>query len=132
MSFKLDKADKARFEKYEADLRELQGKVEDALATYNDALNALREPVEAALAEYNELVADARGFVEDIASTASGEIDDKSEKWQEGERGQAATEWKDAWEQASLDEIAVEFPDDLSIDDLNHADTLEQLPVEAG
>jgi hypothetical protein len=132
MAFKLDKQELARCQKYEVDLREAQGKLEDALDIYNTAVTNLRGPLEEALAAYNELVGEARGFVEDIASAADNEISDKSEKWQEGEKGQAAIEWKDAWEQATFDEIEIEFPDDLTLDGLDHADTIEQLPVEAG
>jgi hypothetical protein len=131
MAFKLDKQELARCQQFEVDLREAQGELEDAVSVYNDAVAEARGTLEDALAKYNELVAEARGFVEDIASTASGEIDDKSEKWQEGERGRAAIEWKDAWENATLEDVAIEFPDDVAIDGCDHADTIEQLPVEA-
>ena len=97
---------------------------------YNDAANTLRAPIEALLAEYNEIIEEARGFAEDIATTAEGEFDDKSEKWQEGEKGQAVSEWKDAWASIELEAVEIEWPEDLAEPELEHADNLETLPVE--
>jgi uncharacterized coiled-coil DUF342 family protein len=132
MAFKLDKQELARREKFEVDLREAAGELEDAVSTYNAAVTELRAPLEAAIEKYNELLEEARGFVEDIASTADGEIDDKSEKWQDGDKGQAAIAWKDAWEQADLEPLSIEFPDELTTTEWpDHADVLDQLPLEA-
>jgi hypothetical protein len=131
MAFKLDKKETARQEELVADLRKASSELEDAVSVYNDALEKLKAPVEEALKKYNDVVEEARGFSADIASRADDEITDKSERWQESERGEAASSWKDEWENASLDEIEIEFPDEIAVAGNDHADTLEGLPTEA-
>jgi hypothetical protein len=131
MAFKLDKQEKERRDQIVADIYESAGKLEDAIAVYNDEMTKLRGPLDEAIRNYNEVVESARGFAEDIASAADCAIDDKSEKWQDSDNGQAAVLWKDEWESASFDEIEVEYPDDLTIDGIDHAATLDQLPEEA-
>ena len=133
MAFKLDKQEIARRDGLVTDLTEARSKLEDAISTYNDAMSKLQDPLNDVLKTYNEALEAARGFAEDIASQADGDIDDKSDKWREGDKGQEATEWKDAWERAALDDLEITFPEDLSIDDADdHAVILSELPVEAG
>ncbi len=115
MAFKLDKQDIGRRNQIRNDLNEAASKLEDAISVYNDEAAKLRQPVEAALQTYNEVVELARGFAEDIASEADGQIEDKSDRWREGEVGEAATLWKDEWENANFDGVSVEFPEDISI-----------------
>jgi len=130
MAFKLSKADTERRDGYANDLRETASKLEDAVREYNDAVMTLRGPIEALLAEYNETLEEARGFAEDIATTAEGAFDDKSEKWQEGDKGQAVAEWKDAWASIELEPIEIEWPEDLAEPEFEHGDNLDALPVE--
>lgn len=131
MAFKLDKQEIGRRDQIVTDLTEGRDKLEDALAVYNDEVTKLRQPLDAAVLAYNEAVESARGFAEDIATQADGEIDDKSDRWREGENGQAATAWKDEWEGALFEEVSVEYPEDIVVDGVDHAETLDQLP-EAG
>ena len=113
MAFKLDKGDTARKVKLVEELQEARGELEDAVSVYNAAVAELKAPLDAAVEKYNDVLEEARGFAEDIGNTADGEFDDKSEKWQEGERGQAAREWIDARQQAAFDAYEIEYPDEL-------------------
>lgn len=133
MAFKLDKQELARSAKLQEELAEARGKLEDEVSAFNAAVEEAKAPVVAALETYNAVVEEARGFAEDIANAADGEIDDKSDKWREGERGQAASEWKDAWESAEFDAVEIEFPEELAIPDeeIDHDGRLEQLPEAA-
>lgn len=131
MAFKLDKQESLRRAGLVASLQEAWGKIEDAVDVYNDAVAELKGPVAEAIEAYNEIATEAAGFAEDVATRAEGEFDDKSEKWQESERGQAAGGWRDEWQSLDLATIEPEFPDDLAIDDPGHADALEGLPDEA-
>lgn len=131
MAFKLDKKELERKAGLVEALNEQAGKLDDALATYNAEAGLLWDKLQFEIEAYNEIVAEARGFAEDIANAATEEYDNKSEKWQEGERGQAASEWKDAWENNELDEIEVEKPEEITMDDPDHGAKLEQLPEEA-
>ena len=134
MAFNLDKQDKARREKLAEELADMRGKLQDAISVYNAAVEAAKAPVLEALEKYNEVVEEARGFVEDIANTADGVFDDRSEKWREGDKGQEAREWIDAWQNEPFDAIEITFPDELELpdDESDHDGRLENLPEGAG
>lgn len=87
MPFKLTKDETARVE---------------ALA---DMLDSRFQDLCDAVTAYNEAVSEARELAEEIAQRAADEWGEKSEKWQEGERGEAAHEWVDAWGCASFEEV---------------------------
>lgn len=130
MAFGLNKADAKRRDGYVDDLREKAKKLHDAIAEYQTKLLEIRGPVEEALAEYNEVLDEARGFIEDIANNARGEWDDKSEKWQEDEKGQAVSAWIDSFDECELEDVEVPFPEDLEYEEPDHADNLEGLSVD--
>lgn len=132
MAFKLDKGEIKRKDDLVTELQEAAGKLEDALAEYNAEVSKQRDILDAAIATYNETIGETRGFVEDIAAQADGDISDKSERWQDSDNGAAAIAWKDEWENASFDEVSIEDHADLGIDGVDHANTLDQLPTEAG
>lgn len=131
MAFKLDKQETARRDEIVTDLTNAAAKLEDVVNVYNEAVTALRKPLDDALLAYNEAVEAARGFAQDIASQADSDLSEKSQRWQEGDKGEAAISWKDEWESASFNDVSVEYPDNITIDGVDHADTLDQLPVEA-
>ena len=131
MSFKLDKADNARRDRLVEELREGAGKIEDAMREYNEAVAALRAPVEELVAAYNETLEEAKGFAEDIGNTADATFDERSEKWREGEKGEAAGVFRDAWMEIDLEPYEVDFPAEMEVEAPSHADDLEGLPAEA-
>jgi hypothetical protein len=133
MAFKLNKQETERLAGFIESLTEASSKIEDAVAVFNDEMEKLKAPVEAALAAYNEILEEASGFAEDIAREADEAIAEKSDNWAEGERGQAAITYKDAWENVDLEQIELAFPDEFTVDDseIDHAGRLEQLPEAA-
>lgn len=60
--------------------------------------------LEQAIAAYKAALVEAQQFCAGVAEEIRAYFDDKSEKWQEGERGQAYEEWATGWE-------GVEFPE---------------------
>jgi hypothetical protein len=86
MAFKLTKAERT-------ELADLLGKVVDAAV----ALNAARTDFEA--------------FREGVHARLESEFDERSEGWQESERGEAAETFRDEWEREICDE-ADEAPED--------------------
>lgn len=129
--FKLTKQESERRAEHVEKLRSAWGNVDDAVRAYNEALAPLKEAVEKAVEEYNEAMNEARGFAEDVVSQADEDISDKSERWQESEKGQAVIEWKGEWERISFDDLSTEFPDELSIDEPDHIGELEEVAEEA-
>jgi hypothetical protein len=106
MSFKLKKTDTERLMKHRDNLNTAFAEVEAAVTAYNVQLNL------------------AKGFVEDLASSMRGDFDDKSEAWQEGERGEAVDEFITTFESFVQDH------DDLTIEDPGTAEALNDLEHE--
>jgi hypothetical protein len=134
VAFKLTKQEDARKSELEAELEQLVGEA-------TDGLEVLREKIGELVTEFNEKyvsplsekMTEAYGFVEDIVNERQGDFDDKSERWQEGECGQAAQSWIQEWESGmqGLEAPAeLEAPDlYFDIPDANNA--LAELPFEA-
>ncbi len=103
--------------------------VEEAIDQYNQTMQEAWEKIEEAVSSYNEAIAQASEFKEEVYSEAQEYYDERSEKWQESDKGQSYQEWIDEWE-ADLDEIEVEQPDELEVPDMEASDSLENLPDE--
>jgi peptidoglycan hydrolase CwlO-like protein len=112
-------------------LRAQQSKLEDAVSQFNQTMTAAWVKVEAAIEEYNGIAADAEAFREDVASEQESYMEEKTERWQEGKRGQAYQEWRDAWSER-LEPIEIDEPEELSAPELDHADKLEAMPSDPG
>lgn len=108
MAFKLNKGQAAILEKHIADLHEARDALAQAMATYAESLS------------------DAREFRDELVSGWREDIEDRSEKWKESEKGEAATTFVDAWEALELDEMDFEPENECS-----HADALGEAPTEA-
>lgn len=65
---------------------------------------------------------------------ARAEWDEKSEKWQESDRGQEVNGWIDEWENAVSalpDEVELVIPAELDCPDLDAAELIDGLPEES-
>jgi hypothetical protein len=131
MTFKLTKIEaierNAILDKFKDAAKEL----EEAIESYNSDLENNQITVQAKLDTYNELVSAAQEFANDIAGRAEEEISEKSETWQDGEKGQEAAAWKDAWENLSFDEVDIDFPDPLDPPAFEAESVLDDAPTEA-
>lgn len=125
MSFKLSKAERERRSDIAERLREAAINISSAVAEHNAVLATAREHIEATVDAYNVVLSEALEFAQDIASAAEEAISEKSESWQNGERGHAAEAWRSEWESMDLSDIEVDVPDDIDFDEPAHADELE-------
>lgn len=132
MPFKLTKDELATREKIINTLRITSEAVGDAVEDFNDAMATAGEKLQEAVAAYNEALETAREFASDIANQANEDFNDKSEKWQEGERGEAANEWIRAWDNLDMGELEIELPDQIMFEAPEAADELENAPEAAG
>ncbi len=130
MPFKLTKDEIKQRDELTADLDINLERLNAAITDYNEKMTEMRKPIEQAITDYNEAVNAAQDFAEDIASQADSDLSEKSEKWLEGERRQAANEWKEAWENLSFEEVFITFEEIDIIDDVTHAEDLEEAPIE--
>lgn len=112
MAFKLTAAHKKKRDTLIEELRTLATGIEDAIRSYNAKLE------------------DAREFVNlEIVGHFQDEFDEKSENWQEGDRGSATQEWLDTLDNIgnTLEDIDSPFDDD-GIEEI--VSILEEMPEE--
>lgn len=130
MALKLSKSQIAEKTERSAALAATHEALEQAISEYNDAAEALRAPVDAALEAFNEALFDARNWAEELGGDLRNEFSEKSEKWQEGERGQAADQWLEQWEQYQPDAAEIDWPEPLEVPDGDNGDELDGIPDE--
>lgn len=131
MAWKLTAAEAKQRDALRDALTDAAELLQAAVAEYNAVMTEHAEKVQAALDAYNQAVSEARYFRDDIVAEREDDYGDKSEKWQESEKGEAVRSWIDEWEGAELDDLEIEFPEELDEPDAAHADTLDNLPESA-
>ena len=115
---------------------EFNGKVETVVETANAEIEELYKTVESALSEYNDAVTEAKAICEETNGDQESYFDERSERWQEGERGEAYREWADSWENAAseCDAVDASAPAPLEAVAIDATETphegLDELPTE--
>jgi len=74
---------------------------EDLRGTYNQTKELLQHAVD----NYNEILTQLAEFRDSLLERLQGEFDEKSEKWQESDKGSAVGAMIDEWENLNLEEI---------------------------
>lgn len=133
MSFKLDKKEREQRDELVDKLRTAWGEVEAHIDHYNEEVNNILADVNEAIGKYNAVVAEAKQFVEDVHSQAEQDFGERSEKWQEGEKGQQVQEWITSWESlaSDLDDLEERELEELDSDEPEHAQMLEDIEAES-
>jgi hypothetical protein len=131
MPFKLSKDEIQIRKELIEDLILAGEEIDKSIVQYNLDVNDLRSPVEEAVTKFNDLCSKARELCSGIAQEAEQDLGDKSEKWMESEKGQAAQAWQELWAEIELDDIDYQWPDELEIEIPNYPDSLSDLPEEA-
>ena len=111
-------------------LREAKSKLETSVSKFNDLVASESAEVQAELDDYNELVDSAEEFRTQVVGDMNEHYYDKSDKWQESEKGQAYLEWISDWDNADLAPIEIEFPDPIDEPELHHDESFGQLATE--
>jgi hypothetical protein len=114
--------------------------MDKACNDYNEATTdgkeEARKDVQHAVDTYNAAVASAEEFCQEIHDLIDEFIGEKSEGWQEGEKGEAHSSWKDHWEEVkdqlqpiTIDEL--DLGEQMSIESIdNLSETMAELPSE--
>jgi hypothetical protein len=131
MPFKITKEEARTRSQLIEDLGLAASAVEEAIDHYNSQVNDLRPPVEIAVTKYNELASKARELCSAISNQAEQDMGDRSEKWMESEKGQAAQVWQESWGSIDLDDVDYQWPDELEIEIPEYDSDLRDLPEEA-
>lgn len=93
---KLDKRDTQRRDEAITNLRAKAESYNNIVAKINELING---DLATARAEYEEAFNSASELRDDVVSQIDDHIEEKSEAWQEGDRGSAFSSWKDEWEE---------------------------------
>jgi len=104
-------------------MKKLSNATLEHLATLRAKIEAAHAEAQSAASDLNELLSTLRGAIEDYNAglfDASEEvrayIDTRSEKWQDGEQGDAYSAWAGELECSQLD---ADGPEDVEVDDLD-------------
>lgn len=125
MAFKLTKTELARRDEICKDLRTNLDKLS---AVIDDPESTIGQKSEAA-SMFTVVMTEAEEFREEIASRFRDEYDDKSESWQESDRGSEIGEMIDEWENADLFcGLDINEPETDGLED--YIETLENLSTE--
>jgi hypothetical protein len=125
-AFKLNKHEIAQATDLIATARQTGAALSDAIAAFNAAMEDLSHPIRDALQAHNDARQELRQFAEDVAMQAETDMDGKSERWLESERGEQAQSFKDWWEEmARIDDCELDLPEPL-----DEIDPSEELPEE--
>lgn len=128
---KLSKQERAQRDALVTLISDAALKLHAAVDEFNLGLDALKAPVDAALDTYNAAVDEARAFVVDVAQRLNDELGGRSAKWLESDRGQAAAQFKEDWENFDPEEVELDLPDEVNFDDPECGNELEALATEA-
>lgn len=86
----------------------MKGLTKDQLKRRDDIagqLAVVQVELEQALAKFKAKVVEAQAFCQEVKDDIEAYITDRSDRWQEGERGQAYSEWRDAWENVEFGDV---------------------------
>lgn len=133
MAFKLNKEQRRKLAEFKIEGAARIDKVEAAYDALKTAVEELLDEFNGTVVEaYNQYLEDVAAFADEVASDWQADFDDKSEGWQDGERGQVVAEAISAWEDLTLAPI-----DPLTVDSLSEGtnaegslDELDELPEE--
>lgn len=102
--------------------------LQEAIQRFNQHLRSANEEVQTLQDRFNELVQEAQSFVQTVHDEQEAYRDERSDRWQEGDAGQAYEEWMDAWS-IELEEVDLALPEEIEIDSLGAVDMLRDLIV---
>lgn len=108
---------------------QLQQALDDYNSTVDDAFN----DVTAALDAFNAAAAEAQSWCEGQAADIQADIDERSEQWQESDKGQAVIAWQQQFDGIDFPTVEVDEPRPLEADEdfENYAEMLNDLPEES-
>lgn len=120
-------------EKLMVNIAETNEKIQDAVNDANEKIKEIWSDAESQISAYNEAVQAFNTFAQEVASDLQSDFDDKSDKWQESEKGESAQELINTWEEIQISEYEADGPDELEADELDELETLdvEDLPTES-
>jgi hypothetical protein len=129
MAFKLGKQQVAERNRLADELRQQGKTLNAAIVAYNAAVGPLSKALDEAVEEYNDILERARTLTGTVVDAAQQEFDGKSQRWQEGDKGNRVRSWIEQWE-INLDGVDIDpFSPLEEIDPEINADAIGKLTV---
>lgn len=123
MAFKLTKEQSLRWDKLHTNLQVEQDELTQAIERVNAAIAATVSGLQAYVDDYNAAINEAKEFLEEVAGDWRSEFDEKSEGWQESDKGQEVSDQLESMENYSPEEFeladieAFDVPDDSGVEE---------------
>jgi hypothetical protein len=102
---KISKAQSQQLATFRSRLASTKGNVSRLYDDLLAAIKAAESKLGTAIDEHNAVVGEAEEFVTGIADGFDDDFGEKSERWQEGDAGQAARSFIDEWQNINLSEV---------------------------
>src|SRR5262249_9050748 len=106
----------AALETFTEEREVLWAALQAAVERFNDGQREAWEPVVHAQSVVNTKIEEATQWRTDIAAEMDEYLTERSEKWQESERGQAYQAWRDEYEE-EMDAIELDEPPDIELEE---------------
>ena len=132
--FRLDRKELAELRRHRGAVKDAAAAVDDEFLAMMRMLRARAAPVNDAVRRFNDAARAARAYVEQTGEGFRDAFNERTERWQESDAGQAALAFVEAWEEAAdalddaLDTVALLEPDKPETDAYTQA--LAGLPEE--
>lgn len=112
-------------------LKAAETALSEAVVKYNETMTEAFAPLATARDTYNAAVDEAREWAGNVASELRGEIEEKSERWRESDKGTDAESMAEEWEGYDPENVEMEEPEDIEdpVETLAPGDDLEALPT---
>jgi hypothetical protein len=119
-----------RLDEAEVKVRQAMEELTEAVEGWNEMVRTKWETdVNSFLADYQGAVSEANELRDQIHSEMVEYFDNKSEGWQQGDRGDAYQTWMDEWDH-EFATFEIEAPEEIDTPEDDVADLMEQLPRE--
>lgn len=129
---KLSKAQSKTREELVAELATQHENLTDAVNSFNEKMQAsYASDIAPQIEQYNEQLSKARDWVTECQSEIDEYTEGKTDKWTESEKGQAVQALRDSFDDVTLDDISLDAPEELSLEDIEeHYTSIEELSTE--
>lgn len=122
MAFKLTRTELKTKAELVAKLTEAGTALQTAVEEANSAIEQLLTPLNDAVTAYNEVLLEGAEFCTVIKDRLDTEYDNKSENWQDSDKGTVASEFKEKWA-----ELGWEAVPEYELEDFEIPEDIEEL-----
>lgn len=123
---KISKTDIKQRDEIFTRIKQAAKNIEAKIEVFNKQKEALIEELQKEVTAYNEAAKDFTTWKEDREEEIKEYFNSKSEKWQEGDKGQAVERWAESWndfpeiEEIEIEDIGeIELPDGIIFEEVD-------------